>query len=78
MLHLFRDFHVSRALAFASKWSLRTSSLVGNSPKEIVRNMLSIIGGNDGYLDVLIKVCFLLSVWMLGMGWCLVVCGILN
>lgn len=41
VLHLFRKCHVSRALAFASKWSLLMSSLAGDSLKDIVRNLFS-------------------------------------
>lgn len=68
ILHLFRDYHVSRALAFASKWSLQTSTLIEDSPQDFVKHVLSSSGGNYGFLDVLVKVCFLYYVWMLRNG----------
>lgn len=44
VIHLFIECHVFRALAFVSKWSLWTSSLIGGSPKEMVQNLLSKLG----------------------------------
>lgn len=65
VIHLFKECHVSRALAFASKWNLHTSSLTGGSSLEMVRNLLS---KNNSHLEVLIKACFLGLVWTLRNG----------
>lgn len=80
VLHLFKECHISRALAFASKWSLRTSSLARDSPKEIVRNLLSMLGGKEKMITwefwLKFTFCILSGFW--GMRWSLEGVGILK